>query len=166
MNSWTERSKEVANLLNPALCCLLLTSSVVSYSTIKNEGMPFSLPFIILPVLMNEKSKDIIPTTPRTSLVNWLNNNPHVRLSLQERIISLKPYVQESILFGILHEWLFLTNSGYLTTSLSENDINKIISNKAKGETRNLVMRSKFIGKWFALSGTVETVMALWGVKP
>lgn len=166
MNSWNNRSKEVANLLNPAFCCVALTTSIINYSNAKNIGMPVILAYIILPVLLNDKSRNELPKRTNTSLASWLDDHFNIRLILQEMIIPYKPYVKESILFGLVHDWLFLTNTGELKSSLNKNKINKIIENNYKGDTKDFFIRSRFLGKWFALSGTTETVMALWGVKP
>jgi len=166
MNKWNSRSREVASLLNPAFCCVLLTTSVVSYSTIKVEGMPLSLTFIALPVLLNDKSRKKLPRNPKSSLTNWLDDNANIRLLIQNKIISLKPYIQEAILFGLFHDWLYITSSGDLKTSLKEKEIVKIMNKNFEGDTRDIIMRSRFLGKWFALSGSTETVMALWGIRP
>lgn len=166
MNSWNMRPQEVANLLNPAFSCVAIATFVFSYSKVKNEGMPLVLAFIALTVLLNEKSRNALPNTPRKSLANWLEKNFDKRLLLQEMIVPYRPYVQESILFGLMHEWLCLTSSGDLKTPFNEIHIKKIINKNFTGDTKKFLLHSKFLGKWFALSGTTETVMALWGVKP
>lgn len=166
MNEWSKRSKEAAYLFNPSFCCSLLSTSVFAYSKIKSEGMPFVLSFIILPILLNDKSCHNLPKTPKTSLATWLEDNMNARLSLQEMIIPLKPFVQESILFGVSHEWLDINQFGDLKTSLEKKDINKLLNKQFEGETRQILMKSRFLGNWFALSGTTETIMALWGVRP
>jgi hypothetical protein len=165
MKTWDKRPVEVANLLNPAFCCLVMTSSIVGYSSNGKKGMELPLLFIVLPIILQKKTRDKLPRTSRTSLASWINDNQLLRLSLQERVIHLKPFVEESILFGLFHNWLFLNESGILETKINDNDINRLLR-KFESETKECVQRSKLVGKWFAKSGSTETVMALWGVRP
>lgn len=165
MKKWNERSSEAANLLNPAFCCAILTSSVIGYNITKDEGFPLPLAFIALPIVLQAKTRQMLPITTRTSLGAWIRNNADLRLSIQDRIIPIKPYVQESILFGLLHDWLLLDEKGRLITPKTKNDVNKFLR-ELEGETRDCIKRSNFVGRWFAKAGSTETVMALWGVRP
>ncbi|MDO9044774.1 MAG: DUF6521 family protein [Methanobacteriaceae archaeon] len=164
MNKWIMRPKEVAHLYNPAFCSVALTTSVISYSNIRPEGMPLALSFIALPVLLNNKIEKKLPTSIRTSLASWIDNNTESRLLLQEIAISLKPFVQESILFSITHNWLSIDQSGNLITSQTARDINKFLR-LFEEDNREIIRHAKFLGKWFATSGNTETVMALWGIR-
>lgn len=165
MKKWNERSSEAANLLNPAFCCAILTSSVIGYNNIENEGFPLPLAFIVLPIILQAKTRKMLPRSTSTSLGAWIRNNAHLRLNVQDRIIPIKPYVQESILFGLLHDWLFLDGNGKIKTSKTNYDVTKF-SRELEGETRDCIKRSNLVGKWFAKAGSTETVMALWGVRP
>ncbi|EKF86938.1 three component ABC system middle component [Methanobacterium formicicum] len=165
MKKWNERSSEAANLLNPAFCCVILTSSVIGYNTTKDEGFPLPLAFIVLPIILQAKTRIMLPRSTRTSLGAWIRENAHLRLSVQDRITPIKPYVQESILFGLLHEWLFLDENGRLKTQKTKTDVNKFLR-ELEGETRDCIKHSNLVGRWFAKAGSTETVMALWGVRP
>jgi hypothetical protein len=166
MNKWSLRAKDVANLYNPAFCGIALTTSVISYARIKHEGMPLSLSFIAIPVLFNSRLEKNLPRSKKTSLASWIDSNAEFRLLLQEIIVPLKPFVQESILFSIFHKWLNIDQSGNLNTSKTEKDVEKFINNFFEGDTRKIIMHARFLGKWFALNGNTETVMALWGIRP
>jgi hypothetical protein len=44
MRLWSNRSIEEKNLLNPAFCCVALTTSVIEYQNLVQAGMPYDLP--------------------------------------------------------------------------------------------------------------------------
>jgi hypothetical protein len=165
MRSWSKRSKEVANLFNPPFCCATLTASVVSYSQENgNSGMPFPIAFIGLPVIFHKQTRKIIPINTRTSLAAWLEENPSVRIQFYERVITIKPFVREAILFGIQNNWLSI-KSGNIFSSLNNSQI-KTLLQKTDGEARECIMKARLLGKWFALAGSPEAIMALWEVRP
>lgn len=164
MQRWKFRSIETANLLNPAFCCAVLASSIVGYSIGDSEGLPFVLSFITLPIVLHKPTRDLLPITSRTSLAGWLENNPKARIQFFERVLSLKPFVRESILFGMSHHWLILER-GNLKSTISNSRITNYASRMA-GDTKACITRAKILGKWFFAAGSPEMVMALWEIKP
>jgi len=165
MKPWAERTIEEANLLNPAFCCINITSAVVGHVNINRAGMPYPLTFMILPIVLHKKTRELLPQNTRTSLAAWLQKNITVRILFPERAISLKPYTREAILFALLHNWLSIDTKGRLQTLITNRDINYFLA-KLTDDARECVKRSRFIGKWFAAAGSVQTVMALWGIRP
>ncbi|MEN6293247.1 MAG: three component ABC system middle component [Methanobacterium sp.] len=164
MNKWCMRPKDVANLYNPAFCSVVLTTSVTSYSSIKSEGMPLALSFIAFSVLLNNKLENKLPRSVSTSLATWIDDNTESKLLLQEIVVPLKSFVQESILFSAFQNWLSLDKSGNLISTKTENDIKRFLD-FFEGDNREIIRHARFLGKWFALSGNTETVMALWGIR-
>lgn len=165
MKQWTQRPVEEANLLNPAFCSALITSSDVGYMSIDNAGIPYPLVFLMLPVVLHKSTRDLLPRTKRTSLATWIQRNTEVRILFAERVIALKPYTREAILFGMLHHWLTLGDGGKLQTNLDDIYID-LITKKLKNEAKECVNKARFVGRWFASAGSAQTVMALWGIIP
>jgi len=95
----------------------------------------------------------------------WLQGNSFARVLFYERLISLKPYTWEAVHFGILYDWIAPKSGGLLETTINESDIGRIERSHA-ADARECLMRARFLGKWFAKAGPVQTVMALWGVRP
>jgi hypothetical protein len=164
MRPWANRSKETANLLNPAFCCVVLSACVTNYSRENYPGMSFPLSFIVLPVILHKQTRDALPFNTRTSLTAWIEEKPFVRIQFYERAISLKPFVREAILFGIVNDWLVI-ESGLLKSRLPDPKFKHFLQD-LDGEARECVLRARLVGKWFAAAGTAETVMALWEVRP
>jgi hypothetical protein len=165
VKTWSERPREEAHLINPAFCCAILTSSVAGYSSLEAKGMPFPIAFIVLPTVLHKLTREAFPRNARTSLAAWLEEHGEVKVQFHERLVSLMPFVREALLFGMLHKWLVLTNAGRVQIVKAESDVQRFIR-RSEGEAKECISRALFVGKWFAASGSVETVMALWGVRP
>jgi hypothetical protein len=98
-------------------------------------------------------------------MVMWLQENSIARVMFYERLVSLKPHTREALHFGLLSDWFLLVDGGLVQTTKTEREINKATQMLAD-EARECILRARFVGKWFALAGTPQTVMALWGIQP
>ncbi len=165
MKTWSLRPIEEAHLLNPAFCCVALTSSVIGYAAIEPPGMPYPLAFTILPIALHKDTREHLPRDLRTSLAVWIQENPEARLEFADRVIAVKPYTREAILFGLHHEWLVMGNDGRLRTRWNEASATRFVQ-RLNDEAKECVRRARFIGGWFASVSSAPTVMALWGIRP
>lgn len=164
MKPWSKRPLEEANLLNPAFCCLTISTYISSYTDFNNEGMPYPLIFMGLPIILHKSTRDSFPYSIRTSLPFWIQENVDRRILFFERTVSLKPYTQEALLFGLLHNWLVLKNGKFQAT-INSTDIKRFLR-QLEGESMACIKQANFLGKWFASAGSAETVMSLWGIRP
>jgi hypothetical protein len=165
MKAWTERPLEEANLLNPAFCCVNLTTAIVAYLDEKKQGLPLTLAFIVLPVVLHKATRELLPGNTRMPMALWIQENPSARILFHERVLALRPYTREAMLFGAFYGWLTVEDNARLQTSMSQATVRRFMHN-SQDEARECVMRSRLIGKWFAIAGTPQTVMALWGIRP
>lgn len=165
MKPWNDRPKEVANLLNPAFCTLLLTSSVLGYYNANSRDMPFPIAYMILPIILHEPSRKSLPKRVNKSLPSWINENFWIRMLFSERVLSLKPFTEESILFGLSHEWLLISEKGNIKSNLKKTDLNNVL-NENMDNLSTFVERSNFLGRWFGKMDAPQTIMALWGIRP
>ena len=162
---WQERSKEVTNLFNPPFCCTILAASIVGYRTNHQQGMPFSIVYLIFPLIFHKNTREALPLSTRTSLPAWIEENPTIKFRFFDNLMALKPFVGDAILFGSKFGWLSFEN-GFINTIIKDNQVRNIAYNKCDGEVRECVLRARVVGKWLSKSGTTETVMGLFGVKP
>lgn len=161
--AWHERPIEEAHLLNPAFCCATVTSSVIGYTSVKNDGMPFPLAFMILPIVLHKPTRDLLPRDTRTSLPAWMQDNTSARILFYERVVLMRQYTREAIVFGSIHNWLAFQENGNLKSTIRDAD--KAFK-KLHDEAKECVLRAGFLGKWLALAGSAQTVMTLWGIRP
>ena len=165
MKVWNERPKEEANLLNPAFCCGVLTASVFGYSSIEPKGTPYPLAFMVLPIVLHKQTREALPKSTRTSVAAWLEEHPSAKIQYHERVASLVPFVREALLFGLIYKWFAIKEGRIIETIQTKANVTRAL-NMTKGETKDCINRGKFVGRWFASAGSVETMMTLWGVRP
>jgi ABC-three component (ABC-3C) system Middle Component 3 len=165
MKTWLARPKEEAYLFNPAFCCTTLSVAMQSYASVKDEGVPFPLAFMFLPIVLHKPTRESLPANIRTSMAAWIQENSEARVLFYERLVSLKPHTREAIQFGMLLDWILPRNGGLLETTLTNADVERT-TRMLSNEARECVMRAKFVGKWFAKAGATHTSMAFWGVRP
>lgn len=165
MSVWIERPREEAHLLNPAFCCLGITAAVVGYKDITSRGLPLALAHIVLPIILHKPTRDLLPRNRRTSLPLWIQDNALVRVLFYERLLSLKPFTNEAIIFGCRKGWFNLGENASLMTDRRESTLRSAY--QALGdEPKDCAIKAVFIGKWLASAGSPATVMALWGIQP
>lgn len=163
--TWAARSREEAYLLNPSFCALIAWSSAVGYRSDGNEGMPYVLPFLAIPLTLHRPTREGLPRSVRTSMPAWIEENTYFRVGFAERARSLAPFVREALLFGAVHGLFAFGDERRLVPAPKPRALSGYLR-EATDEVRECVKKAEFVGKWLAASGSVETTMALWGVKP
>jgi hypothetical protein len=161
MLPWKERPIEIANLLNPAFGSLLLCDCINSFQENVPLGMPFALSFLILPVVLHKSTRESLPKTTRTKLHVWLQEKPQVRIGFAQRTQELAPYSREGLLFG-LQSGNIAVDNGKLLIIQRPND-NKSWSEKE--EPAVCREKARFVGRWFALSGSLSSIFVMWGIR-
>lgn len=165
MKPWIDRPKEIANLLNPAFCTLVITSSILGYYDVNNKDMPLPIAYMILPLILHDHSRKSLPERTNRSLPSWLSENMSIRMLFSERLLSLKPFTDESLLFGLSHKWLMFSDEGNIKSIKKKSEMKNILSQNI-GNLNVFVERSNFLGRWFGKIDAPQTLMALWGIRP
>jgi hypothetical protein len=161
---WSERPVEQARLLNPAFLAALIWSCAEGYRSIDQQGMPYPLSFVAMPVILHKSTREGLPRTVRTSLAAWLGENAQFHVRFTERTTSLIPLVKEGVLFGVNGRLLNLSSSRIIAVSRPSSMTSFL--RDSSDEVRDCMTKAKFVGKWFASSGDYATIMSLWGVMP
>lgn len=161
---WSDRPIEQARLLNPAFLAALTWSCAEGYYSINQQGIPYPLSFVAMPVVLHKPTRAILPRSVRTSLAAWLGENTRVHVHFIERATSLVPIVKEGVLFGVNGQLLSLTSSQIMAAPRPRSMARFL--RESSDEVRDCMEKAKFVGRWFASSGNYTTVMALWGVIP
>jgi hypothetical protein len=167
MNRWSERPSEEQRLLNPSFCSLLLWHSAGGHAeaTRRRVGIAFEECFLVLPMVLHREIRESLPSRTTTSLPVWLANNPLAPSTIADRARSLVPFTKEALRFagsyGLIQfsQTLIHANPDWRRRMASALD-------NSSDEVRTCAMHAAFVGKWFAKTGNVETVMSLLGVQP
>lgn len=165
MNKWDSRPQEEANLLNPAFCALILAQAVEDYVKDFTDGMPFALAFVVLPIVLHKPTREALPQRTSKALSSWLDENEDHRATFAERARALSPFVQEALLYSLVHERLRLTDEGLLLVGKKTRGFAAYLT-AATEEVKDCLNKAQFVGRWISSAGNVPTILALWGVRP
>jgi hypothetical protein len=136
------------------------------YSRETGEGLSFPLAFLILPIVLHQETRQLLPRTTVTSLLAWIEDHQPQLVGFPDRVRRLRPITQEAIMFGLAQDTLRVSGGGLLTLGSTR----VVATNRTMAlfteDARNCVDRSSFVGRWFARAGTPSTIMAIWGVAP
>ena len=89
MNIWSRRTPEVAYLLNPAFCGIILYSSIKEYNKVLHKAFPFPLIYLVLPLVLHRQTR--INISSRTQLIVWIHKNAKLLIDFPLRAKELVP---------------------------------------------------------------------------
>lgn len=163
MLPWEKRPEEVASLLNPAFCSILLMDAMAGFQVEKNDGLPYPISFLVLPLVLHKQTREAFPTKRSTKMHVWVQKNPEFRIGFAGRVRQLVPFTKEAIAFGINAGTFSLTDQAAL--KVLKSDTAKTIWPDEEEPTVCRV-KARFLGRWLSKAGNMTTVFAMWGVMP
>lgn len=168
MKTWNERAHEERHLLNPAFCSALLWAAArgaASRPSSARSSLSFLEAFLVLPLVLHQRTRKTIPNILTSSLPVWVNAQPLIVASLPNRARSLVPYTKEAISFGGCHRLFEVTEDQIFGTAVAERSMNRMLRQSSE-EVRECMKKAEFIGRWFAHTGAPETIFTLLGIRP
>ena len=162
--AWAEQPAEEARLLNPAFLGALAWACAGGHAKEDDEGFPYPLVFVALPVVLHRPTRAALPRDTRTSLAAWLVGHPRALVGFAERAAALVPTVKSALLFASGNGLLTMTNERVRAGQRPR--VMTSFDRQATDEVRDCLKRGRFVGQWFAKAGPAERVMVLWGVAP
>lgn len=162
MKSWAKRPREIRNLFNPAFCGVVLLRSLVSFETVQQDGMPFSLSLLILPLSLHKASRETIISGSRSYLTKIVDMSPEILVGLPERTRSLLPYTFEA--YGLLLQLGAISVSADGRISTTRGCLRKQPAGTEESQACQLA--AHILGKKFAAIGDRVTIYSTFGVRP
>ena len=162
MKSWNDRSREVANLLNPAFCGRIIYNVVKVYYEEAKRPMQFPLIYIILPIVLHKKTRSRLSS--KTQMHVWIKRNPDLLVGFAERTRSLVDITNETLEFLLQAKLIEMNEDADLSISRITKSLSK--TKYTNDEVMECIRKSTGLAKWFAKSGTVESIYTNWGIKP
>ena len=162
MKPWDQRPIEYRNLFNPAFCGLVLNRAFQGYEELNDDGMPFSLSLLVLPLCLHAETRNVIGVNSRARLLKTVEGNQQILVGFAVRAKNLLPYTLEAL--GLLThlECIEVDISGRLKTEP------KSVRAKVSGtpETVECQRVARVVGKEFARIADRVTIFATIGVRP
>jgi len=162
LKSWENRAIEIAYLLNPAFCGRVIYHAIKTYSEQTSRPLPFSLVYLILPLVLHRKTRERINSV--TQMQIWIQRNPDALIGFAERTKNLVKITNEAVEFLMQSKIVTLTNNAELELIrlLPSSSTSKFVNT----EIKECINKSSHVARWFAKGGTVETIYSSWGVRP
>lgn len=159
---WNERPIELANLLNPAFCALLVRDAALGYRASAKQALPYALAYLVLPIALYPPVRAVLPGNTRTLLTTWLQEHVALQFQVASRVPRMLPFSREAILFGLQHRLLGVAEDGGLEPGAA------VVSDLFPEETEPARCRSAagLVGRWFGKMGDPVLVLTLWGLRP
>ena len=162
LKKWSERSDEVAYLLNPAFCGRLLYNTIRTYNLKTKRAFPFPLIYLVLPLLLHKNTRNAINS--QTHFLVWIQRNEHLLIHFAKRSTQLVPITNEAIEMLLQNNYLTLTESAGLLVLPAKQIISK--TRFSDDEVKMCIRKSEHIARWFAKAGKTETIYVSLGVRP
>lgn len=159
---WEARPPELAYLLNPAFCAVLLRAGARAHVAEMRRGLPLALAYVLLPVVLHKSTRDTLPATTRTRMLTWLATSPATRLGVADRIRSVAPYARETLLFAVRHDALTVDGDARLLPTRRRL---RAYAPVEGSDAAACLRGADLLGRWFARAGDPATVLAAWGIQ-
>lgn len=159
--SWTARPLEERASLNPAFLALLIRESVRGFYAEGGKSMPIPLTFIGLPLVLHRRSRDELPRQVRTSLPIWIQEHPLLREGFPRRARAVATAGREALAFALRSGIVVIENDAGLVVGAEPRP-----AQRATSESREILGRAYFVGRWLAHAGDTSTIFYLWGIRP
>lgn len=154
------RPTDESALYNAAFLAALIAVASYDYEAKRGEGMPWYLPFLVLPLILARPIRSSLPRRANAYISNWVRTSPIAVLDVALMALALAPYVREAIRFG--------TRTGILqiqAARIFSLTSPSTVARKTSGEASEIVVAAALVGRWFA-SEDPEQVFAHFGVRP
>ncbi len=163
MLPWEKRPFEIANLLNPAFCSVLVYATVKDFENERKQGMPFALTLLILPLVLHKPTRETLPQTTRTQFQQWVKEQPEeFSLLFAARTRQLLPYSKEALTFGMQRYILEIDESGNVVCGKGHVNIARVVELPIAA----LIENSKLLGRWFAKEEHETVIFKTLGIRP
>ena len=145
-------------MLNPAFCAEIMRLCFLGYTKEKKENFPFPLNYLILPLILHSEARKELPDRINVDLKKWVLNNDELVFLLYEKIVSMRPYTNESIFFLLNQDFIQLSNNGTII-------LTKLTEHKKTTDGDDYFEKGLFLGRWFSRYSTAE-IYNYFKIKP
>lgn len=162
---WQERTIEEAHLFNPAFIGALCFEYVKANSRASEIGhVEIPTVFCALPLALHRETRKSLPSRTTTSVYTWLQREPRVQVGYSRRAKDLAPAVREGIIYAQARNALTFDEAGNLSIGLQRASFTNSFLQNVTSEMREIVIATRFLGRWFATAGSTTTLLAAWRI--
>lgn len=158
-------SSEENNLYNPAYIGAILYQAIREHQFQNKVGLHCALVYLIIPLALSPRYSLKLPKAITTPLASWVAEYEGELIGFAESAAAYLNIVNSAIAFLLDHDVIILSEDGRY------NIPNDKMAKMPSFVTRHQVFKQSFLsagflGRWFAVASSVESIYAHFGVKP
>ncbi|MDW6024871.1 three component ABC system middle component [Mesorhizobium sp. BAC0120] len=162
MRQWVDRPIEIRNLFNPAFCGLVLFRALAGFHSRDAKGMPFSLSLLVLPLCLQQSSREILQRGNRSYFLKVVADHPELLVGFCKRCTDVLPFTFEALGLLMHLDTLVVSPDGRLLPGRA--GVRKTISGSDESKACQRV--AAFLGKEFAQIADRGTIYTTLGIRP
>ncbi|WP_253075758.1 three component ABC system middle component [Bradyrhizobium sp. 195] len=85
------------NLFNPAFCGLVLFRALAGFHAEDDKGMPFSLSLLVLPLCLQQSSRETLQRANRSYFLKVVADHPELLVGFGKRCTDVLPFTLEGL---------------------------------------------------------------------
>jgi hypothetical protein len=163
---WEKRPTEEANLFNPAFVGSLIYEFSKAYSKHQVDGTPVTFVPLTLSVVLHKTTRARLPGSTVTSLYDWLLKNEDVLIGLSDRARNITPISKEALRFLMMHNCIDFSEGHNVILGNRRAHFSSAFLNETTSEIKTIIDKTKFLARWFAKSGSENSILASWRLAP
>ncbi len=147
---------------NPALGALVIRAFVEAYVKEDAAGLPLSLVYLPLPIVLSgDIASTLDETAATTGLLPWVGRFPEVTIGFPEKLTRTASFSRHALLFGIRQRILTISDQGRVLPISS--GLKKKPNFVATTEPGRALKLAKRLGGWIGRVRSEETVFVCMG---
>lgn len=154
-------SEMADTMLSPVFVGATVLWAVSGYNGCGNGKMPWELAYLALPMCLHRKTRETLPRTSRTHLVNWAIEHPVEIATLTEIAPRFATHVRSGLRACLRSRQLWMVDDGCLAAKSIDR-----IQLSLDGEVKEILSSAATLGKIFSKTGSSRNVFATLGVLP
>lgn len=166
LDSWTRRPIEEANLFGPAFLCALTYEFLKEFTKDHDEGASLFLVVIAMGTSLHRSTRERLPYSTLTPLYAWVQDNEDLLIGFSSRANNIGPFMKEATMFGLATQTLQTGKDANLLLGSKKASFPKSFIDETTPETKSIIDRSRFMGRWLSKSGSETSIAAAFGVRP
>ncbi len=139
-----------------------MSRALEGYESEEEEGMPFSVSLLILPLSLHKETRESFLAGSRSYFAKIIETNPQILVGFSDRAKGLMPYSLEALGYLMNYGAISVTDSGNI--KLVPKGVRKTITGTDESKACQSV--AKTIGKKLAVINDRVTIYTSLGVRP
>ena len=154
-------SREEFNLYNPAFVAIVESEAARGHRERSQSGIPLPLVFAASTIALFSHLRSGLPSSTRAHFAKWVTDHPEFRPEFQRLMRGLVPPLRAGLVFALTHGVLRVEGS-----TVSALGRRRTLPTSTSQETSNILTTARFVGRWFAATGSAPTTLSLLGFSP